>query len=351
MKKFKLTTPVVDEREVDAVRKVLESGWLTEGPVTRRFEATVASYVGCKYAVATVNCTVALELCLKAYKVTGEVLIPDFTYPATALAVINAGCMPILSDVDLESYNMSPMIHDWADAVMPVSWGGQPLGTPIYAGATTPVIIEDGACSLGSEFNGFKTGCAITTCFSFHPTKNITTGEGGVITTNDRVIAEKIRALKNFGQTSYRNFEGYGSNGKMSDINAAVGLVQMGKLDGIVNRRIEMARIYGELLRNVSDVVVPSKHLDAKHTYQCYAVYLKNGNRDEIIRKLAEKNIETQIGTYALHMLKPFKKCKRAGSLKNSAKLYQNLLRLPMSYDLTEENQQFVVEELKKCLS
>jgi len=342
VKKFKLTTPVVDEREVDAVRKVLESGWLTEGPVTREFEATVASYVGSKYAVATSNCTVALELCLKAYKVTGEVLIPDFTHPATVLAVINAGCTPILSDVQLDSYNMSPMIHDWAEAIMPVSWGGQPLGTPIYVGATTSVIIEDGACSLGSEFNGFKTGCGVTTCFSFHPRKIITCGQGGMVTTNDLKIANRIRELKRFGEG--------GTNGQFCDVLSAIGLVQMSKIEGIIDRRIEMARIYSELLREVPNVKVPEKHEHAKHTFQTYAIYLEKGDRDKIIVRLKEKGIETQIGTYALHLLPQFKKLKRIGPLTNSTKLYHNLLALPMAYTLTEENQKRVVTELKNYL-
>lgn len=359
-----LTKPLIDGRELDAVQRVLESGWLTEGPVTAELERKVASYVGSKYAIVVCNCTVALTLCLKAYKVTGEVLIPDFTHPATAQAVINAGAHPILSDVDLDTHNISLSGHSWADATIPVSWGGNPEWCVPY----DTLIVEDGACSLGSEFEETKTGSKYTTCFSFHPRKVITCGEGGVITTNDEKIMRRLRSLKNFGESSdvllsqkwdgnydYQrwckgkvDFNGNGTNAKISDILSAICLVQMNKIDEIINKRVEMARVYTELLDDVRGVVVPSVHPNAKHTFQTYAVRLEKGDRDKCISKLAEKGIETQIGTYALHLLSRFKKLKRIGPLTNSTRLYHNLLALPMAYDLSEEDQQFVVEALKR---
>ena len=330
-----LTKPYVDGREVEAVRRVLESGWLTEGSVTAELERKVAEYVGSKYAVAVCNCTVAIELCLKAYNVKGDVLIPDFTHPATAQAVINASCNPILSDVDLETYNMHGNIHNWANTSIPVSWGGNPFWS-----CHKSTIIEDGACSLGAEFMGKKTGQTFTTCFSFHPRKLITCGEGGIVTTNDEKIAERIRELKRFGVG--------GGNYKLNDISSAIVLLQLDKIDKIVDERIEMAKVYGELLDDVRGVVAPHVHPDAKHTYQTYAVYLERDDRDQIIVKLAERGIETQIGTYALHELDAFKHLKRIGPLTNSSKLYHRLLALPMAYDLTVEDQQCVVEALKK---
>jgi len=371
--RLRLTQPCIGAEEVEAVKRVLESGWLTEGPETRRLERRVASYVGAQHAVAVCNCTVALELCLRAMNIKGGVVIPDFTHPATAQAIINAGATPILCDVDLDSYNLNRDELTIAQAVMPVSWAGNPL---TYWFHDIPVI-EDAACSLGAEYDGVKTGAQHTAedqvyvaCFSFHPRKLITCGEGGIITTNDEALAIKIRTLKNFGEdptvlTSQKwngkydyvrwcqgqvDFTNRGGNYKLSDIHAAVALAQMDKLDQIIERRINMARIYDELLSNVQGVKAPEKHDGAKHTYQTYAVYLGRGNRDQIIQKLAEKGIEAQIGSYALHLLTAFKHLKRVGSLANAEKLHANLLALPMAYDLTPDDQQYVVDELKNAM-
>jgi len=338
----RLTEPVIDEREAEAARKVLESGWLVEGEVTRRFEHRVAEYVGASHAVATCNCTVALELCLKALNIKGEVVIPAFTHPATAQAVFNAGATPVFIDVDLGTYNIKPQIPS-CDAVIPVSWGGNPLSDHLcFCGAETQWI-QDAACSLGSEFAGKKTGWNGTTCFSFHPRKIVTCAQGGMVTTNSASLAAKIRDLKNFGED--------GGNYKFDDVRAAIGVTQMSKIDGIIEKRIKMAVTYNDLLGNVEGVKPPQKHPLAKHTYQTYAVYLERGDRDKAILKLAEKNIETQVGAYALHLLPQFKNVKRVGALTNSEFLHRNLLALPMAHSMTDEDQKRVVTELKEVLN
>ncbi len=367
--RLRLSKPCVGREEVEAVRRVLESGWLTEGPETRKLEQKVAEYVGAKHAVAVCNCTVALELCLRAMNVRGEVVIPDFTHPATAQAVINAGAAPVLIDVEFDTYNvnLNRIIMACNLPTVPVSYGGNPLFYDVLSDG----IVEDAACSLGAIYHGSKVGSIVTSCFSFHPRKLVTCGEGGIVTTNDKALATKIRTLKNFGEDpavlasqkwdgTYNylrwcqgqvDFTNRGGNYKLSDIQAAVALAQMDKLDQIVERRINMARIYDELLKEHPNIVAPQKHDGARHTYQTYAVYLKRGSRDKIIQRLAEKGIETQIGTYALHLLTAFKHLRRIGSLRNSEKLYHRLLALPMAYDLTHEDQQYVVDELVKCLA
>ena len=331
--KFRLTKPYLSSEEARAVQEVLNSGWLAEGTVTAQFERKLASIVGAKYAVAVCNCTVALELALKAHQVKGAVAIPDFTHPATALAVINAGVEPILCDVSLETYNLQ--INDsWVDypeTSVPVSWGGNPLTEYPHS-----LIIEDAACSLGAS----NVGSDHTSCFSFHPRKLVTTGEGGAVTTNDRRIAEKIRGLKTFGLG--------GGNYKLNDIAASIGLAQLAKLKQIIKTRRRMAKVYSELLEDNSDVIVP---IQKGGTYQTYAVHLLKGKRDRIILDLAKKGIETQIGTYALHLLPQFQSLHKCGKLSNSTLLFRNLLALPMAYDLTEENQKTVVTELCRCLN
>ena len=378
-RKFKLIEPVVGKEELEAITNVLQSGWLTEGPRTKEFENKVAEYVVAKYAIATCNCTVAIELCLKALNVKGEVIIPDFTHPATANAVYNAGATPVLVDVDINTYNIDVNAIEQAitaktDAIIPVSWGGNPLNNEVYKEFKDEFsIIEDAACSLGSQFNDEKTGTlADATCFSFHPRKTMTTGEGGMITTNNENLMKILRSLKCFGESSdviltqdwkgsydylkwckgkVKFFWPHGTNYKISDVLSAIGLTQMKKIDTIINRRIEMAENYNELLEDLPNVRTPHKDEKAKHTYQTYAIYLEKVDRDMVIAKLAEKGIETQIGTYALHTQPAFEHTPKSGKLANSYLLYKKLLALPMCHSMSFQDQEYVVEQIKKLLN
>lgn len=335
---LRLTKPFLDNNESLAVQKVLESGWLTEGPKTLEFESAVARYVDAKYAVAFCNCTVALEMCLRAMHVKRErVAIPDFTHPATALAVINSGNTPVLTDVSLETYNINGH-SEHTTLSMPVSWGGNPL-----TWYPPSAIVEDAACSLGASVNGVKVGANFTSCFSFHPRKIVTTGEGAVVTTNDRELAVNLRSLRCFGVG--------GGNYRFSDVAAAIGIEQMRKIERIIKVRREMAEVYDGLLSQVEGVVTPAKSERVRHTYQTYAVFIRRGNRDRIIKLLAAKGIETQIGTYALHLMPQFRRLPRMSRLDNSTQLYWGLLSLPMSYDLTFDDQQKVVAELAHAVS
>jgi dTDP-4-amino-4,6-dideoxygalactose transaminase len=364
-KKIKLTEPVVGQEELQIIRKVLESGWLAEGPMTREFEAKLAQFTGAKYAIATTSCTTALELALRALHIKrgDEVIVPDFTYPATADAVSWVGANPVLVDVDISSYNINmneveKAINKKTRCLMPVSWGGNPLNIKALNELKEEYglyIIEDAACSLGSEFAGKKTGTmADVTCFSFQARKVITTGEGGMITTDDEKLAEEIKSLKKFGMKPTSNgveFVKIGTNYKLCDILGAIGVKQMERIDVIIDRRIELASNYTKLLESIDFMKPPIKDEKAKHTYQTYAVYIEiEGIRDKIIQELKKENIETQIGTYALHLQKAFKNAKRSGDLATAEKLYENLLALPMCHSMTLADQEYVINEIARLI-
>lgn len=364
-KKIKLIEPVVGEEEFQAIKSVLESGWLTEGPMTRKFETKFSDFVGSKHAVATSNCTTALELALRILDIKpgDEVIVPDFTHPATGSIVVWVGAKPVLVDVDLFSYNIDAnevekAITKKTRCIIPVSWGGNPLNMQPLKKLKEEhdlFIVEDAACSIGAEYHGQKTGTmADITCFSFHPRKVITTGEGGMITTDSDEYAEKARSLKKFGVKSVdgdSKFVFHGTNYKLSDVLGAIGVKQMDKVKAIINKRIELANTYTELLKDVDLIRTPKVEKNVKHTYQTYAAYVKkDGIRDILIVELKERGVETQIGTYALHMQPSFSRTRRISKLARAEKLYRNLLALPMCHSMTRTDQEYVVSEIKRTL-
>jgi dTDP-4-amino-4,6-dideoxygalactose transaminase len=366
-KQIFLQRPNVGKDEIDLITQVIESKYLVEGPMVKEFEQTVANYVKTKNAIACTSATTGIELALRVLN-TGkgdEVIVPDFTHPATALVVMAVGAEPILVDVDIETRNIDDerieeAITDKTKAVIPVSIFGNPLEIDSINDLRDKhgiQIIEDAACSLGSEIDGRKVGSLTDiTVFSFHPRKIFTTGDGGLITTDDDEWAELITSMKKFGSGKTNDgkpgFIRLGTNYRMSDIHGAVALGQVRRLKEIIDNRREKARIYDELLENVNDVMAPIIKPNAKSNYQTYAVYLEvDGIRDKVISEMKKKNIQTQIGTYALHTQTVFKNVKKVGDLQNSYKLYKNLLALPLHHELTFEDQERVVKELKICLS
>lgn len=360
MMRIRLMKPFVGKEELNKIKEVLDSGFLTEGKYTEEFEKKFAKYVEAKHAIATTSCTTALELCLRALEIGkgDEVIVPDFTYPATAQVVYLVGAKPVLVDVDLRSYNVTARnikkaINEKTRAIIPVSLFGNPLDEEVYElkDKYDIYIIEDAACSAGAMLNGKKIGTqADLTCFSFHPRKIITTGEGGMITTNNEELAEKIRALKRFGIV-YENgkpvFKYIGTNYKLPNILAAIGLVQLEKIEDIIKDRIKKAKYYMELLSEIDWIIPPEVRPNTRHTFQSFCCYVKNGKRDELRRKLFEKGIETQIGTYCLHLEPCFKSAGRMEDLNNSKKLYNNLITLPLYYGLLPKYQEIICNFLK----
>ena len=355
-----LMVPDVGDEELGLIKQVMNTGFLTEGSYTKDFENLVAQYVGAKHAIAMTSCTTALHTVLECLDIRGqEVIVPDYTYPATAEAVILAGGKPVLADVDLESMNMTPEVleeahEDSMSVFIPVSWAGVPLDPKIYRKAKDLglVCLEDSACSLGAKIGSEYVGkLADHSCFSFHPRKVITTGEGGMITTDDDEMAEKFHSFKHFGMKGSA-FEMIGTNSKLSNILSAIGIVQMKKIENIVKNRIEKAKIYRELLSKIDNIRPAFVGSGTRQTFQSYTCYVeRDGFRDKLRSKLAENNIQSQIGTYALHLEPAYKNTKKAGSLKNSELLYKNALTLPLHKDLTTDDQERVCRIIDETLN
>jgi len=367
MKKIPLIKPYVTEEVKDRVCRVLDSGYLTEGPVTREFENQLTGYLGCRHALAVSNCTVGLEMGLRAMGVGpgDEVIVPDYTYPATAAVVNMVGATSVLVDIDptnmLIDYDaLEKAITPKTKAVMPVSIFGNPLDYDRLRALQEKhgiYVLEDAACSIGARYDGTAVGNrADISVFSFHPRKFITTGEGGAVTTNRDDWAAWMSSYKHFGMGAHASRKGtrfvrIGGNYKLSNVLAAIGTVQMAHIDFLLSAREKRVRRYQQGLEGVSGVRIPETTPKGAHSWQSFCIFVKN--RDEIIEKLREKGIETQIGTYALHLHEAFRDnaaCRIMGDMAGSLYAFDHCLTLPLYHDMTAPDQAYVVEELARIV-
>lgn len=370
MIKVPLLKPYFDSEELDEIKKVLESGWVSQGPKVEEFERRVAEYLGVKHVIAVTNCTSALHLSLLSLGIGrgNEVIVADYTFPATAHSVLYCGAKPVFVDVDLKTYNIDPLkiekkINKKTKAIIPVHTFGQPAEMDRIreiAENNNLKIIEDAACALGSKYKGNYTGTiGDLGCFSFHARKGITTGEGGMIVTNDQNYAEKARHLSVFGMTAAwdreRNnkltipqFNDVGYNYKMSDITAAVGVAQMKKLDIIIKKKKELAKYWNEKLEEIELIQPPYVAEFAEHVYQSYIARVDSRiNRNQLVEAMMKKGIQTQIGTYSCHIQPVYSskdKCPQ------SLEIFNSSLALPMYYMLKESEIDFAAEALERSM-
>lgn len=365
---MKLTIPLINDDELEAVKEVLSSGYLTMGPKVEEFEKAVAQYTGARYAIATTSATTALHLSLVALNIGDgdEVIVPSFTFPATVNVVIQQKATPMLADIDLKTFNISAdtlkkKITRKTKAIMPVHLFGLSSDMDAVmeiASQSRLFVIEDAACALGSLYKGNHCGTIGTVgCFSFHPRKIITTGEGGMIVTNNPEIAERLKRLKQHGgnRTDNRfNFIEPGFNYRMSDINAAIGISQMKKLDWIIQRRREIAESITKGLSETEGLQLPHEPSGTFHTYQTYALLLdKTFDRDLFINDLSKRGIESTIGTYALH-LEPYLQRLygfTGNELPNAARAFRQSLAIPLCPQMKDEDIDYLIKSIKETVN
>jgi len=366
---IRLTVPSIDEDDLRAVREVLASGFLIQGPRVAEFERTVADYTGSKHAVAVMNCTAALHLSLLALDVGAgdRVAVPTYSWPTTANVVSLCNAEPVFIDIDPRTFNMNPealetvLKTDKIKAVIPVhAFGGMADIAQIkeLSDKYGAAVIEDAACALGASVDGQQAGTwGALGCFSFHPRKAITTGEGGMVTTDDAALARKVRILRNHGQDPEApapDFVMPGYNLRLTEFQGALGCTQMVKLDRIIDSRRARAQYYDQLLAG-SDITTPAAIANSKHVFQSYVVLLPAEaaeRRKEIIAQLKSQGIETTIGTYHLPLTTFFSSHGgyKQGDFPIVDDVAARALSLPLYDGLTESDQEQVANVLKQTL-
>ena len=367
-----ITRLSVGEAEAAAAADAVRSGWLSAGKRVQKFEAMVAEYVGAKHAIATSSCTTALHLALLATGVQpgDEVICPSFSFIATANAILYAGATPVFVDIDPETYNIAPerieaAITPRTTAIMPVSQIGLAADIPAILAVARMhglKVVEDAAPSLGAMIGRVRLGSLSDfTCFSFDPRKILTTGEGGMITTDDGEAAARLRALRAHAAsvsamdrhtTTSVILESYpelGYNYKLTDIQAAIGIVQMGRVEEIIAERRRLAGRYAALLQDDERIRLPLEPEGYLHVYQSYIIRLLKKPQLEVMKSLAVQDVAAR-RILAIHLEPLYRNRVLGPSLLESERASRETILLPMFVGLTDAEQDEVVKALKMAL-
>ncbi|MEM2143830.1 MAG: DegT/DnrJ/EryC1/StrS family aminotransferase [Candidatus Jordarchaeaceae archaeon] len=373
--------PWITKNDEKALLEALKSRWLTGGPIASQFEEVFAEYIGVGHAISVNSCTADLHLAMRVpdIKPGDEVIVPVFTFAATANAPIFCGAKPVFADIDERTFNISPndileRITSKTKAIIPVHYGGQACDMKEILEIAKDHklnVVEDCAHSLGADYKGEKTGeFGIMGCFSFYPTKIITTLEGGMITTNDEHIAKKLRILREHGMTRsaaqreseakwYYDVVDLGYNYRLNELQAALGLSQLKRVKEGIERRIRLAHYYTKKLSSqaLHGVIPPYKAPDRTHIFHLYAVKIQEEitgvTRDELFKKLMEAGIGLSVHYTPLHLLsfyKSFLKAKSKG-FPVAERVYRQILSLPLFPTLTKEKIDFITQRIQEILN
>lgn len=365
----------IEEDDVQAVVDVLRSDYLTTGPKIAEFEKMVADYVGAKYAVAISNGTSALHAtCFAAGIQAGdEVITTPLTFAASSNCVLYCGGTPVFADVDPKTYNIDPedirrKITDKTKAIIAVHLAGQPCDMDEIhkiAKEHDLLVIEDGAHALGSVYKGKKVGTlSDMTTFSFHPVKPITTGEGGMIVTDNEEFYQKMMLFRSHGITREENLmtrnDGpwfyqqldLGYNYRITDIQCALGCSQMKKLDRFLARRKEIVARYNEAFADCENIITPYQLPETESGWHLYIVQVKNCDRRKVFEALREQGIAVNVHYIPVYMHPYYQEHGyKDVHCKNAEEIYSHIISLPLYPTLTEEEQQYVIETLKHVIN
>jgi perosamine synthetase len=367
--------PWLGREEQLAVVDVLASGWIAQGPKVATFESSVAAALGAAHAVATTSCTTALHLALHALGVGrgDDVVTPSLSFIATANAPRYVGARPVFADVDLETQNVTPETVERAlgpatRAVIVVHQAGMPADVEAIEAVCAPrgiAVIEDAACAIGSTYHGRPVGGGRLVALSFHPRKLLTTGEGGMLLTSDATLARRLRRLREHGMAvsaverhgcSTVVLEDYvelGFNFRMTDLQAAVGLVQLAKLEAMVAERRRLAEAYRALIVDVPGLVLPDDPPHGTTNYQSFVVRLEDDlgvERNEVMQHLLDRGIATRRGIMAAH-LEPAFAGRSAPALPVTERLTRRSLILPLFHAMGEDELGRVAEALAEAVA
>lgn len=363
----------IDEDDIQAVVDVLRSDYLTTGPAVKKFEEAVCEYTGAKYAVAISNGTAALHAaCFAAGIGPGdEVITTPITFAASSNCVLYCGGTPVFADINPVTYNIDPedirrKITDKTKAIIPVHFTGQPCEIDeihTIAKEYGLTVIEDGAHALGADYKGRKIGSmSDMTIFSFHPVKHITTGEGGMIMTNDERLYERLVLFRSHGITRnedlmtkceggwyYEQLE-LGFNYRITDIQCALGISQLKKLDGFLTRRRELVERYNDAFVNVEGIICPQQAKGCNNSWHLYVVQVKN--RKEVYDKLQEAGIHVNVHYIPVYKHPYYQRNGYADvCCPNAEELYAHMISLPLYPGLTDEEQDYVIEQIKRSIT
>ena len=359
------------------MREPLQSGWLTQGPRVAEFEKAFAARHQASHALATTSCTTALHLVLAAMGIGpgDEVIVPSFTWIATANVVVYCGATPVICDVDPVTHNIDPAsalskVTPRTKAVIAVHLFGLCADIDMLRQLIPAhiAIVEDAACAAGAVYKGRPAGTlGVAGCFSFHPRKSITTGEGGMVVTNDAGLAARSEVLRNHGaaiseeqrhqgpQPYLRpDFDELGFNYRMTDVQAAIGLVQLGKLDSFIDERDRGARRYREALSDISWLRHPVAPNDGRHAWQAYVTTVDAASapmpRNEIMARLHAMGVATRPGTHAVHMLGYYRKTLGTGDddFPAARDCERNTMAIPLHNRMTDDDFDYVIDCIRR---
>ncbi|RLG39105.1 MAG: aminotransferase DegT [Candidatus Alkanophagales archaeon] len=352
---IRISKPIIEEDEINAAVEVLKTGYLAQGKKVEEFEERFAEFIGVEHAVAVSSGTAALHIALLAHGIGegDEVITTPFSFIATANSILLTGAKPVFADINENDFNINPdavlnKITHRTKAIMPVHLYGHPADMKALVEIAEDhnlLIVEDACQAHGAEFGGKKVGSFGVGCFSFYATKNMTTGEGGMITTNDKIIAEYARMLRSHGSRQRYFHELLGFNMRMTDVSAAIGIVQLAKLPAMTRRRQENAEYLTNCIKNVEGVVPPSVKRGCTHVFHQYTIRVVNTeiSRDAVVKELREKGIGAEIYyPIPIHKQPLYQDLGYDETLPVAERLAKEVISLPIHPAVSKE-------ELKQC--